>query len=184
MTKFKDMIYIIEEIEKYYYLINEKIIKSELDSNATLLDLAKDLKVYDNFMVEFWINNKLYNPDDNLKLIELGFNPLTDIIETIKHKYTEYESPELVCRVRDKEQTGIEKMEIKIFPYSKIIFVWETILENFEKNNEGLSISLKFRKSLTDNKFEKMIVEQISNKILDLTKNFFEEIRDKLGELE
>jgi len=184
VTEIKEIADILEEIEKYCYSINKKIIKSLLDKNARISDLARDLNVYGNSTVEFWINNKLYYPNDNVKLIDLGFNPITDFVEIKKNKYTEYNSPELSCSLRDKEQIGIEKIKLKVFPYSKIIYVWEEILDNLEKIWEDLSISLKFRKSLSDNKFEKMIVEQISNKILDLTENFFEEIRDKLGKLE
>jgi len=75
-------------------------------------------------------------------------------------------------------------MEIKVFRYGKIIYVWEIILENLEKIREDLLTSLKFRKSLRDNKFEKRIVEQIHNEIMGLMENFFEEIKNKLRDIE
>lgn len=151
----------------------EKIISSNLNNHSTLLDLTRFFNVNEHNDVEFWINNEFYYPDDNNRLIDLVFNPLINIIEISKRKYTQFNFLNLNCSSRGRLLTGIEKIEIKLFRNSKIIYVWEVLLENLEKKEQDLLESLNFRESLADNKSEIKTVEQTRNEIIELIKSFF-----------
>ncbi len=186
MTEFKDTIHILGESENFYFISGEKIVNSNLNIHSTLLDLVIFFNINDKIVIEFWINDRTYHPNDNIKLIDLGFNPQNSIIEVTKRKYVHINSPNLYCSSRDRirPMQEIETTRFNLYNNSKIIYVWETLLENLDKIEQDLSKSFNFRKNMAVNKYEIVIVEKIHNEIVELTESYLAEIRRKLKKIE
>jgi len=136
--------------------------------------------------IEFWIESKIYHPDDRISLAELNFNPKINIVKIATREYNPYNSSEMNCNRRDKNRQILEikKIKFNFNKISKITYVWETLFKNIEKLRDTFPILKIFRESLTDNKFEIRIVEQTYNEILELTEIFLEELKKKLKRIE
>ncbi len=161
MTEFKDIVYILEKSENFYFIIGEKIVNSNLKIQSTLLELADFFNINDNIVIEFWINDRIYHPNDNIRLVDLGFNPQINIIEIARSKYVHINSPNLYCSSRDRirPMQEIETTRFILYNNSKIIYVWKTLLENLNKIEQDLSKSFIFRKNIADNKYENATIE-------------------------
>lgn len=150
MTEFKDTIHILGESENFYFIIGKKIVNSNLNIRSTLLDLVNFFNINDKIVIEFWINDRIYHPNDNIRLVDLGFNPQISIIEITRSKYVHINSPNLYCSSRDKirPMQKIETTRFILYNNSKIIYVWETLLENLDKIEQDQSKSFIFRKNI------------------------------------
>ena len=186
MTEFKDIVYILEKSENFYFIIGEKIVNSNLKIQSTLLELADFFNINDNIVIEFWINDRIYHPNDNIRLVDLGFNPQINIIEIIKSEYIHINSPNLYCSLRDEIRPiqEIETIRFNLYNNSKLIHVWKILLENLNKIEQDLSKSFNFRNNIADNKYEKATIEQIRNEIVELTESYLAEIKRKLKKIE
>jgi len=174
------MIKILQNENDVFWLINGQV-KSNLNLNSTLQDLA-DFLVYEyniersNYSkLEFLFLDTMYD-DYDLQLFDIGISNdfIIDVKINIFHTF-----PMRPCTLHDRDhyQIHLDGIRFELSLRDKMEFIIERILANTNKTGMSYIEILNYKLNRTENLFEVKAIQEIIDKIQNLTESYLSQIK-------